>query len=554
MQCIKVEDVLKRIASATIKGLLSCGTGELRTLYNDLADMHRVSFRERGLRSDQCLAHGWVIMMRILESVTIPRSSFWDVTHSILGRAKAVSGSDAQEFETLWRDIFTLLPLGEFDNEGVLIHGRRRTNPLEGWSLPQRLLKRVFELYKSKCRQSPSFNEYCRALVGRCHYLVEQWGWYKCTGIIGTIFDFFGSENLANLRNEEVYKSPRFIEELGRVSRLSVEPEDRCFPIFLKVLALTIRRLKQLERHNDIRNLVARTLPNHNRQYMKEDTVHQRDLSALRNHHDLLCTLFWIAPQDLRPALHLVERLVIPGSAHKEACLINLRAWNQLARYVASSDVGGIAFRPFIAWSNNVFNQVLDQYLSAASDIEQQFRTLSTEMRQVSIAVRDEMIAKNKATAMDVLHFSLKASLDVLKNVSSFDMATSALNINQLQKSFTSFDFQSPDFDWAVLRVALDTLECFVDRLDRAREEQYSSGPTDNVDPRLVDDAVLLFDEKLAKDFFWMARTVIMLPARTSSNTQTQQAACVEKAVTLAGRIAARFVKDGLTVSICASC
>jgi len=542
---IKVESVLKRTVSATIKGLLSCGTEDLRTLYGDL---QRRSFLERGIRPDRWLANCWVVSMRLLESANIPRGSFWDVTHSIMCTPSVASGTDAQVFEGLWLDMFTLLPLGEIDNDGVLIHGLRKIAPLEGWALPQRLLKRVFQLYKSKCRQSPSFNEYCRALIARCHYLVQQWGWYRCTGIIGAIFDFFGSENLANLRNEEVYKSPRFIEELGGNASLSVEPEDRCFHIFIKVLALTIQRLKQLERHNDIKNLVARTLPNHNRKYMKEDTVHQRDLAALRNHHDLLCTLFWAAPPELRPALHLVEKLVAPGSAHKEACLINLHAWNQLARFVVSSDESGVAFRPFVVWNNNVFNQVLDQYLSAASDIEQQFRELSSEMREVSTTVRDEMIAKNRATAMDVLHSLLKASLDVLQHAASFEAATGVLNANQLQKVFTSLDLQSPEFDWSVLQVALDTVEYFVGRLDEVSEEQYSSGLTDKIDSQLIDDAVLLLNEKIAKDFFWMARIVISLPAKKAPRKQSQQAACVEKTVTLGGRIAARFVKDGLTV------
>jgi hypothetical protein len=545
MLSIKVEDVLKRITSTTIKGLLSCGTEDLRTLYGDL---QRRSFLERGIRQDRWHANCWVVAMRVLESASIPRCSFWDVTQSIMSPPSLITSTDAQVFEEVWLDMFTLLPLGEIDNDGVLIHGSRRVAPLEGWSLPQKLLKRVTQLYQSKCRQSPSFNEYFRALIGRCHYLVQQWGWYKCTGIIGTIFDFFGSEKFANLRNEEVYKSPRFIENLGGNASLSVDLEDRCFHIFIKILALTIQRFKQLGRDNDIKNLVARTLPNNDRQYLKEDTVHQRDLAALRNHHDLLCTLFWAAPADLRPGLHLVEKLVAPGSAHKEACLINLRAWNQLARYIISTDDSGVAFRPFVVWNTNVFNQVLDQYLSAASDIEQQFRELSSEY-QVSTAIRDEMIAKNKATAMDVLHSLLRASLDVLQHASSFAAATAALNINQLQKVFTSLDFQSPDFDWGVLCVALDTVDTFLNRLDQVTEDEFSSGAAD-VDPQLVEDAVLLINEKLAKDFFWIARTIIAVPASKAPNKQRQQFACVEKTVTLGGRIAARFVKDRLTVCV----
>ena len=429
MQSMKLDDLVKKSASVTIHRLLECGTEELRTLYGDL---QRPTFRERGIRSDRVVANCWAVVLRLLEGAAIPRGSFWDVTQSIMLNRKVVSGSDAQAFEQLWQDMFTLLPLCEVDNSGLLVFELRHTVPVEGWTLPQQLLKRVFQLYQANPRQPPGFNDYCRALVARCHFLVEQWGWRKCTGIIGTIFDFFGSQSLAHLRNEEVYKCPRFLEELDQRPSLSIEPEDRCFHIFIKLMALTIQRLKELGRVNDIKNLVARTLPNHNREYLKEDTIHQHDLAALRNHHDLLCTLFWASPPDLRPAVHLIEKLVVPGSAHKEACLINARTWNQLARFVISSGEDNAAFRPFAAWRNNIFNQVLDQYLSAASDIEQQVRALSSEMPGISKAFRDEMVAKNKATALDVLHHSVKASLDVLQRAPTLEAALCGLNTSTL--------------------------------------------------------------------------------------------------------------------------
>ena len=133
----------------------------------------------------------------------------------------------------------------------------------------------------------------------------------------------------------------------------------------------------------------------------------------------------------MRPAVHLIEKLVVPGSAHKEACLINVRAWNQLARFVISNGESSTAFKPLAAWRNNVFNQVLDQYLSAASDIEQQFRALSSDMPGISEDMRDDMIAKNKATALDVLHFSVKASLDVLQRAPTLDAALCGLNTSK---------------------------------------------------------------------------------------------------------------------------
>ncbi|KAL2265580.1 hypothetical protein VTJ83DRAFT_6680 [Remersonia thermophila] len=545
VQSLQLDGLFKKFAALTIRHLLDCGTDALRSLYGDL---QRAAFRERGIRADQQLANCWAVMIKLLERAAIPRSSFWDVTQSVmLSRAPASDAPDVLAHERLWRDMFTLLPLTEIDDIGIHVADMRHATPVEGWTLPQQLLKRVFALYQENHRQPPGFNDYCRALVARCHFLVRQWGWRKCTGIVGAIFDFFGSQSLGHLRNEEVYKSPRFLEELDRRPSLSIEPEDRCFHIFIKLLALAIQQLRKFGLVNDVRNLVARTLPNHNRQHLKEDTIHQHELAALRNHHDLLCALFWASPPDLRPAVHLVEKLVVPGSAHKEACLINIRAWGQLARFVISSGEGPAAFRPFAAWRNNVFNQVLEQYLSAASDIEQQFRALANKMAGVTRSLLDDMVAKNKATALDVLHALVRASLDVLNRAPTLEAAIYALPIGQLQKVFTSLDYHSPTFDWGILRTALDTIEHLMWRIDQASEEHYSSEFADNVDAPFLEDAVLLLNDQLTKNFFWMARTLMAMSVEPSSRNHGQHAACVEKTVILAAKIAARLVRNRVT-------
>jgi hypothetical protein len=55
-------------------------------------------------------------------------------------------------------------------------------------------------------------------------------------------------------------------------------------------------------------------------------------------------------------------------------------------------------------------------------------------------------------------------------------------------------------------------------------------------------------NEHLAKDFFWMSRTILALPPGQSQRQQSQQAACTEKTVTLAARIAVRFISNRVTV------
>ncbi|ROW06446.1 hypothetical protein VMCG_04441 [Cytospora schulzeri] len=546
-EALQAEELIKRFGTVITKQLLELGLSDIRATYDDL---QRLSMRERGIRSDKVSMTCWVIVMKVLESAHIPRAGFWDLTHKLMATAEVLRTPDAQEFDALWRDVVTLLPLSEFDNEGVLIKGMRQMAPLQGWNLPQKLLKRVFESYLGNPRQSPSFNEYCRALLGRCHYLVEQWGWYKCSGIVGTIFDFFGQQNLSHLRNEEVYKSPRFLEELSGTPSLSVEPEDRCFHIFLKMLAVAIDTLKRHGCTNDIRNLIARTLPNHNRQYSKEQTIHAHDLAALRNHHDLLCTLFWAAPPEERPAVHLIEKLVSPASSHKEACLVNLRAWSQLARFIVSSGCTVDVYRPFMIWQNNVFQQVLEQYLSAAAEIQRQFMSMPKEARKdIGQQMLESCVSANQAASKDVLYFSVTASRDVMKHCPSLGAATFSFNASQLNSVFTKLSKTGNDLDWGMLRASFETVDLFLKRIEQF-EDQLRAESCDSLvssDSREFEDAVEFLDEKVVQGFFIAARQVLSSSTVDASSHPASPSLIREKSVILCGKIASLFIKGGKT-------
>jgi hypothetical protein len=425
-ESLRVEDLMRKTAKQTVRALLRIGPLEMACCLDQLREPGIKSY---GIRKENHVALGWVTLIRVLQDSQIPRSSFWEVTSPVMLESGSSSPLDVRRLEKLWHTLFLILPLGEFDNTGLVVTGLRNRFPLESWILPQKLLNRVFELYKANQRQSPSFNDYCRALVSRCHYLVEQWGWRKCSSIVGSIFDFFAAQNLSHLRNEEVYRSPQFLENLADSPSLAVQAEDRCFHIFLKLLALSIQRLRKHGLIRDVKNLIARVLPNHNRQYLKESEIHENDLASLRNHHDLLCTLFWCSPQALRPSVHMLEKLVIPGSSHKEACLINLRAWNQLARFVVSSGEDRTVVKPLADWQNNVFKQVLEQYSSVESDIQQQFLRMSKDASNgVSSELMERIINMNKQAATDVLHFSLRANLDVMRHAQSLAAVSFVLN------------------------------------------------------------------------------------------------------------------------------
>lgn len=541
-QVQQAEHILKRLANDLIEKLLRLGLSDVRTAYDDL---QRLRARERGIRAGNFTTISWVIVMKVLGSAQIPKAGFWDLVSCAM-MPKPTHIIDAQGLENLWRDMFTFLPLSEFDDAGVLSKGMRYVAPLQGWSLPQQLLQVVFESYQANQRQSPNFNEYCRALLGRCHYLIDSWGWQKCTSIVGTIFDFFGHQSLAHLRNEQAFKSPRFLEELSNGPCLSIEPEDRCFHIFLKILAVAIQSMKRRGLYKDIQNLVTRCLPNHNRQYSKEQTIHSHDLASLRNHHDLLCTLFWVAPPEFRRPVTLIEGLVRPASSHKEACLINLRAWSQLTRFVVSSGSSIQDYRPFISWQNNVFHQVLNQYLSAAADVEQQFMSMAKEDRsKFQKQFLENVIAANQDAAKDVLYFSVVASLDVIKHCPSLTAATFSFNVSQMTKTFNKLSSKGVDLDWGILRASFDIVDVYVSRLESLwRSSRESTGDSVPMHcTREFEDAIEFLDDKVVQSYIAAVRKAMLSPACNAA----AQPACliVERAVISCGRIASLFIDGG---------
>jgi hypothetical protein len=545
---VHVEELIKSFSNAIIQGLLEIGTSGIRATYDDL---QRLAARERGIRGDSSTMTSWVVVIKVLDAAHIPRAGFWDLTYSLMSTPNLLQSSNVQHFESLWRDIFTLVPLQDFDDNGIIARGLRHTDIVQGsqrWGLPQKLLKRVFEFCKNNPKQSPSFNEYCCALLGRCHRLIDQWGWYKCSGIVGAIFDFFGQQNLSNLRNEQVSESPRFLEHLSGTTSLSVDAEDRCFHIFLKMLALSIQTMRRHGLYNDIRNLIARTLPNHDRQYSKEQTIHAHDLAALRNHHDLLCTLFWAAPAEERPAVHLIEKLVSPGSSHKEAVLLNLRAWRQLATFVVSSGATNDVYRPLMLWQNRVFQQVLEQYHSAASEIQRQFMSMPSETRKdIGQQILDSFVSANQTAAKDVLHFSVTASLAVMRDCPSLASAMFSFNTSQLSKALTNAGTDGENLDRGILRACFETVEVFLDRLESfggvlKEESDDSFSSSDN---REYTDAVELLDEKVVQGFFIAVRQVLSSAAPGAGSNHDSNSIIREKAIILSGRIASMFINGG---------
>lgn len=543
-----VEGLLLSLSQFMISILLRGGLNQVKQIYNDLDQLNR---RDRTLRESAVAVHSWTLLIQIFEYISPQQLSFWGVLERVILQPHILSGTDVLAFEMAWETMFTLLPLFKFDNTGRIATEEIYNKRAEGWGIPQKLVRRVFQLYQDNNHQAASFNSYCRALVSRCHYLVQQWGWFHSAPIVGVIFDFFGSQKLANLRNEEVYRSPKFMNNLSGRPMLEIEADDCCFHIFLKLLAVSIKKLRQFGSEKDIRNLVTRTIPNHSRLYLKEHKILERDLAALRNHHDLIGTLFWAAPSGVRPQVTLIEGLITPASSHKEACLINIRAWAQLASFIVSSGEAKKFFEPFREWRHTFFQQTITQFDGIAAEIHQQYLALSKDTNQcVTQDVVEAMISQNKAAVVETLYLSFAASANVMREVLDLEAATYCLNTPHLERIFQYFTVPLPELDWSILRVALAILDVFVSKIEEFKNSQESQqGESQILDSAQADDAFLILEQDISRTYFAMARCILSFPTELPHQPMADmadKAFCVGQVITLSARMGIGFNNCGL--------
>ncbi|KAM0245159.1 hypothetical protein ACHAQJ_010632, partial [Trichoderma viride] len=543
-----VENLLLSLSQLMISVLLRCGLNQVSQIYRDFGQFSR---RDRTLRESAVAIHSWTMLIKTFEYANPRQISFWGVLETIILQPHVLSGTDALEFEQVWETMFTFLPLFKFDDTGKIATEERYNAKIEGWGIPQKLIRRVFQLYQENNHQAASFNSYCRALVSRCYYLVQQWGWCHSAPVVGAIFDFFGSQKLAHLRNEEVYQSPQFLKSLAGRPILEIEADDCCFHIFLKLLAISIKKLRLFGSEKDIRNLVSRTIPNHNRLYFKEHKVLERDLAALRNHHDLIGTLFWAAPPNIRPQVTLVEGLITPASSHKEACLINIRAWVQLASFIVSSGEAKKSFEPFKEWRHTFFQQTMMQFEGIAADIHQQYLALSKNTNQyVTQDVVDTMISQNKAAVMEILHLSFTASANVMRQASDLEAGTYCLNTLHLERIFQYFTVSPSELDWSILRAALTLLEVFLSKIEEFKDNQESQQSESQIlDSAQADDAFLILEQDISRSYFAMARCILSSPIETlglSVAGMADKTCCIRQIIKLSARMGIGFINGGL--------
>ncbi|MCJ1338379.1 hypothetical protein MMC09_003666 [Bachmanniomyces sp. S44760] len=427
----------QRQCVAAIEALLDNPPDRLYSLHGGAANSAREILDPYG--AVECLD----VVSHIAKCTQMPPVTFWEMLETSFRHKRSTIAIDISVLEQAWRKLFNILPHAKLNSRGMVDGGCNECG--ESWSLIKHLTAEVLEANSSDPqKRHPSYNAYCRALLGRCLKLINIWDWRRCEQIIGFLFDFFARNHLAHLRNERCHGSPTFMENLD-TELPDYEPGDLCFHIFLKIVGFGLRSMNKSQKdQKKIRDIAWRLIPNHGRYNPKDKAIQECDLNSLRNHHDLLCILYWASPPGFRPGLSLIRNLVDLESSHRSACHINIRAWSNLVRFQLSTSESTSSLEPFAEWHSDLLGQIMKQHRQARTEAELQARDLESEStRIIPRFLFESTIATNERQVEAVLMDALVSLGNALNAARDTDAARRLLT-RSLTEVFSLFNSKQP--------------------------------------------------------------------------------------------------------------
>jgi hypothetical protein len=378
---------------------------------------YQQEIREASVDCEQVALSSLVILNHSMSHCSVPRGIWQCVEEHLCSRLDQLQS--VQDLDRAWRSLFTILPTLEIDDMGIIKVASIQCHAQSGSIIVRKLLCRVFNLYEASSQvRSFTVNAYLRALLARCHCLSETWGWTRFESILFTIYDFFSKRNLCFLNKEASRGSLDFLDQLSTQPLLGVMPDDLSFHIFLKLLASTLLRMRKDRVYEDRKiggSIIWRLIPSHGRMYAKEKDMQQTDLDSLQNHHDLLCTLYYVAPPGHRPQIELLRNLVDHTTSHRDACRVSVRSWTIVTSFQSSTTEPAEALDGLIDWFLEIMTSTLAQHRLAKTEAENDSEQARNQGVDIAEAVLRGTIINNQriitGTIVDALAGLRKAIL-----------------------------------------------------------------------------------------------------------------------------------------------
>ncbi|GAB7355691.1 hypothetical protein MBLNU459_g6394t1 [Dothideomycetes sp. NU459] len=418
--------------------------------------------RDAGIRDDETAAKTVVMVNQILKVRWIG-TSLSDILAD-RQRHTVNKSCNVQNFDQVWYDVFTIQPLLEIDAHGIFRPGSRFQTSNDNWDLIKCLLHRLFQLYPASSQPTnASVNDYVRACLARGYVLMARWGWHMCETLLSTVYDFFARNNLAQLPKEEGRGSVQFLNELDKDPTVQVDTGDCAFHIFLKSLVVGLQGMQNIYPERKVRGFAWRFIPNHGRTYRKDQDITQTSLDALRNHHDLLCTLYWVLPAGSGPRLEMIKDLVNHTTSHREACQISVHAWGMIAKYQMSREQEFKDLHSLGDWFKEMVTSTISQYRLARSEAETQYASeMAKGTSDLSQEVLDTTIASNQRSIVGTLLDLLQVLQQAVRVAKNPETVCKLVNLSGSVEVFKLFD---PD-QTRLLAAVTNSLDIFKEMFD----------------------------------------------------------------------------------------
>ena len=474
----RVEGMFTSIAKSVVKFIVELGRPDLKE-FHDLANIRYA--REYGIRPSQIAVEVVVTTNQVIQFMDDPQVNFWDEVRENVKRHLLPAHHDIKPLEDFWHTVFAIVPLLEFDTYGILQPGsrfKRSSDNKERWNVIKDLLRPVLDIYADDSNPS-RLNDYIRAILTRCYRLLRTWGWRKCESVLALVFDFFANRSLSMLQNEEQSGSSGFLENLDEQSRPMIDSCDRSFHIFLKLLAVALLDMQSFYPQKKIKNVAYRCVPGHGRTHRKEQSLERHALESLRNHHDLLCVLYYASPAGVRFKVDPIRNLVPLKLSHSEVCHLTIRAWSNLLRFVLSTEQNASSVRPYADWMNDILEQTLSQYSEARPEAESLFnRSLMSYGHEISRESLEATISQTKRQLEGILGSALTCLGAAICRAKFFASAVALFRNVNLLKVCQEIEPKSRGSTNMTVDV-FRTYEQFFDLVENQRLQQQGSQSND---------------------------------------------------------------------------
>jgi hypothetical protein len=523
------------------------------TSIREFLETHREHVqRDSGIQEQDIAIKSIVVVNHVLATIGTP-TKLSDILATHLGHAIGKT-CNIHSLDQIWYDLFSIQPLLEIDVQGIFRPRNRFQAANDNWNPVKMLLQRTFSLYPATSKaRNPTLNDYVRACLTRVYHLVIRWGWKRCEIALGTVYDFFAGNNLSQLHKEEGKGSPHFLEDLDKNPTIELEASDCAFHIFLKLLVVGLRGLQELLPKNKVRGFAWRFIPNHGRTYHKEQEVTHVALNALRNHHDLLCTLYWVMPAGCGPRLQMIRSLVDHDTSHREACRLSVHAWGMLARYQLSrvelfNDLDILA-----SWYRDMIATTISQYRLARSEAEAQYTAArSAGSSDISPEMLETIITTNQRSIFAILQDLLLAMQNAVKISKSWSTVRDVIEQSNVIEVLKLFDMDQPRLSIAIVQTLGIVGELLVakNRLCISAQQESQPGSDDSQDygdwsfmDQVVEDEPVSSDP-MASDVAFLQEPLASLLSTCFGSEKSPDDALLKKIVDVWVATAQQFVKE----------